>query len=364
MALRVVAFDTATGDRIARVPGSFTFELPYNGELGSIKVTAKWTREAVRLKTWQRTAAKRTILAVLDGNRVLCAGPITDRDLDTSGFSLNAAASIWRSLDDRFVLNPALANFESGEVLIDEDNPAPQWFTTLTGSLVDIAARLVDLALFWGPLPITTPPSEGGTNVRTYNGWELPTVGSRLSLLTGVADGPELRFVPSLRADGGITFHLEGDIELISKVHRWDTRLPLQRVAFLRITEDATNLASEAWGFGGKSDDVVLAARSRSDALTSLGWPVSQTSVPGLSTVSDLGTLRSHLNERVSRGTVPPEVFEFRVHRSHAPQPGDWADVRFIHPAYGQTDLPLKVLSVSGDSGEWLTVKGRQRNGL
>lgn len=365
MAMRVVAFDTRTGDRIARVPGSFTWETESN-EYGSIKVTSGWTKSARELKTWQRTQAKRTILAVLDGAEVVCAGPVQDRDPQTSGFTLNAAASIWWTLEDRLVLNPVLqSTFVDGEVLIDEDNPAPEWFTSFTGSYADIGADLVDLALAWGDLPIVTPAREGGTRVRTYNGWELLTVASRLKLLTGVIDGVEIRFRPELRPDGGIQFVYEAAPELISKTHRWNCTLPGQRVSMVRFPEDASGLASDVWAFGGKSDDIVLAARSTTSALTDLGWPVMQRAVTGLSSVSELSTLKGHTDERALRGSVTPVVYELRVHRSHAPKAGDWANVTFRHPAYeGLVDVPLKVLYVGGDSGEWLTVKGRQRNGL
>lgn len=365
MAMRLVAFDTRTGDRIARVPGSFTWSTEQN-EYGSIKVSSGWTKTAKELKTWQRTHAKRTILAVLDGSQVRCAGAITDRDPRTSGFTLNAAASIWWTLEDRLVLNPLLQSvFVDGEVLIDEDNPAPEWFSTFVGSYADIGADLVDLALAWGELPIVTPPREGGTRVRTYNGWELVTVASRLKLLTSIIDGVEIRFRPELREDGGIRFVYEAAPELMSTTHRWNTTLPEQRVAMVSFPEDASALASDVWAFGGKSNDVVLAARSTTAALTDLGWPVMQRAVAGLSNVSELATLKGHTDERAKRGSVTPEVYELKVHRSHSPTPGDWANVTFRHPAYeGQTNVPLKVLYVGGGSGEWLTVKGRRRNGL
>ncbi|WP_424936666.1 MULTISPECIES: hypothetical protein [Bacteria] len=365
MALRVVAFDTRTGNRLARVPGKFTFELPYNSAYGEIRVSSSWTRESQRLKVWQRTHAARTILAVIDGESVLCAGPVTDRELTPTGYTITAAGSIWRTLEDRLVLNPSLREkFVDGEVLIDEDNPAPEWFTQLRGSYVDIAADLVDLALAWGTLPILTPEREGGTYVRSYKGWELNTVASRLELLTGVINAPELRFTPFLRPDGGIVFTLQGAPELIDSTHRWNTLLPRQGVALVRISEDASLLASDVWGFGGRSDDIVLAARSQTPALTEIGWPVMQKALTSAASVSELSTLKAHTDERAQRGTTFPEVYELRVHRRHAPHPGDWANVRINHPAYGPTEVPLKILAVSGDASEWLAVRGRQRNGI
>lgn len=365
MALRVVAFDTVTGDRIARVPGDFTYDMAVN-EYGSIKVQSGWSTEAERLLTWQRTQAARTVLAVIDGADVVCAGPVTDREANSDGFTLNAAGSMWWMLEHRLTLNPALASsFVDGEVLIDEDHPAPEWFSTFTGSYADIGADLVDLAVAWGALPIVTPAREGGTRVRTYNGWEMQTVASRLQLLTGIIDGVEIRFRPVLRVDGGIEFLYEAASELISTVHRWNTTLPLQRVAVVKFPEDASMLASDVWAFGGKADDLVLAARSSTTALTELGWPVMQTTLASMSTVTELSTLKGHTDERALRGSVTPEVYELQVHRDHRPVPGDWANVTFRHPAYdGLVDVPLKVLSVAGGAGEWLTVKGRRRNGV
>lgn len=364
MALRVVAFDTATGDRIARVPGNFSYETVSN-DFGQIRVSSGWSQTAARLKTWQRTQEGRTILAVLDGDDVECAGPVIDRDPTMSGFTLTAAASIWRELEDRLVLNPALRDtFVDGEVLIDEDNPSPEWFSTFVGSYADIGAGLVELALAWGDLPIVTPPHEGGTRVRTYEGWQFFTVASRLKLLTGIMGGVEIRFPAEIRPDGGIQFCYEAAPELIPNVHRWNATLPRQRVSVVRIPTDASMLASEVWGLGGRSEDIVLAARSTSDALTALGWPLKQKALTGMSSVSTLDVLKGHTDERVARGSKIPEVYELRVHRSHRVTVGDWAELTFTHPAYGRTDVPLKILTVAGGPGEWLTVKGRPRDGI
>lgn len=364
MAVRLVAFDTASGDRIARVPGSFSYET-VSCDYGSIKVASGWTQTAARLKTWRRTQEGRTILAVLDGDRVVCAGPVTDRVPSMSGFTINAAASIWRELEDRLVLNPALKEtFIDGEVLIDEDNPAPEWHSTFAGSYADIGADLVDLAIAWGALPISTPPREGGVRVRDYEGWQFFTVASRLKLLTGIINGVEIAFPAELRPDGGIQFRYEAAPELIPRVHRWNATLPRQRVSVVQIPADASLLASEVWGLGGRSDDIVLAARSRSAALTSLGWPVKQKALTGMPSIATLDVLKGHTDERVMRGSTRPEVYELKVHRSHGVTVGDWAELTFMHPAYGRTDVPLKILNVAGDAGEWLTVKGRPRNGI
>ena len=364
MALRLLAFDTVTGNRIARVPGAFTWE-SVSCDFGSIRVQSGWTKTAAKLKTWARTQEGRTLLAVLDDTQIVCAGPVTDRVPTMDGFTIDAAASIWRELADRLVLNPVLKDaFVDGEVLIDEDNPAPQWFSSFTGSYADIGADLVDLARAWGPLPIVTPAREGGTRVRTYEGWQFYDVASRLKLLTGIRNGIEIRFPAELRSDGGIRFRYEAAPELIPKVHRWNATLPAQRVSVVQIPADASQIATEVWGLGGRSADIVLAARSRSTSLTSLGWPIKQRALTGLPEISTLSVLKDHTDERVLRGSVFPEVYELRVHRSHGVTVGDWAQLTYTHPAYGRTDVPLKVLTVAGNAGEWLTVKGRPRNGI
>lgn len=359
----VVAFDLVTGNRLARVPGTFEYEEEIN-EYGLITVNSQWSQEAADLRTWERTRSMRTILAVMQGTEVICAGPVTDRDPQRDDFQLNAASSFWRFFEERLALNPALQTmFQNGEVLVDEENPSPEWLLSFSGSFVDIAADLVDTALAWGPLPVSTPPREGGFQERNYRGWEFPTIGSRLRLLTGVIGGPELRFKPRIRPeDGGIWFDLEGGPEIIDNVHNWNAAVPESGVTLIRVPEDASRLATETWAFGGRSEDIVIAARARSTTLTDQGWPVMQKALDGLDSVTEVSTLEGHVQERINRSNVEPGVFELRVRADMGVRPGDWANVRIDDPAYGRGVVPLKILRIEGDGlSDYVAVFGRRR---
>lgn len=358
----LVAFDLVTGNRLARVPGQFDYEEEVN-EYGLITVTSQWSQEAADLRTWERTRPMRTIIAVMQGAEVICAGPITDRDPQRDNFQLNAAASFWRFFEERLALNPVLQTmFQNGEVLVDEENPSPEWILNFSGSFVDIAADLVDVALAWGTLPVTAPAREGGFQTRNYRGWEFATIASRLQLLTGVLGGPELRFKPRIRVDGGIWFDLQGAPELIDNVHSWNAAVPESGVTLIRVPEDASRLATDAWAFGGRSEDIVIAARARSTTLTDQGWPVMQKALTGLDSVTEVTTLEGHVQERIIRSNVEPGVFEFKVGVEKNVRPGDWANVRIDDPAYGQGVIPLKILRVEGNGlSDYVSVFGRRR---
>lgn len=261
------------------------------------------------------------------------------------------------------MLNRALASsWVNGEVLIDEDHPAPQWVLNLSGSLGDIARGLVAEALAWGPLPIDLPALTGGDNVRTYRGWDLAQTADRLTELTKVENGPEIEFAPYLTETGDLRWRLRaGTPELVDTVWQWNTTSPGRRVSLAGVDEDGTDMASESIGLGGRSEDVVLVGRRRSNTLTAAGWPVLQVANTGHTSVSNLSTLLGWLGEDVTRGGIDQESIELRVGAEHAVRPGDNADVGVRDPYLGRTVLPLKVVGVAGNTSEWLTVRCRMR---
>ncbi|WGD38470.1 hypothetical protein [Lysinibacter sp. HNR] len=362
--VKAVAFEMMTGNLIGRIPASDISWQQTLNDPGSIDITIDWSREADQWDVRAKTYPYRTLVAVMRGDHIIHAGPVTRRNLAGQKLTINAAG-MWKIFEHRLVLNHALASRHvDGMVMIDEENPSPEWVLEFTGSLVDIAVQLVAESLKWGRLPITLPGLTGGANVRTYYGFDLAYISDRLKQLTEVIGGPELRFDPQIGRDGKLFFTMRGDAELIDTVHNWNVAAPGGRAMLEGIDESADSMATDYWGLGGGSDDMVLVARASSDALTRQGWPVMQSADTTHSSVSELETLQGYVAEGIVRGSVTQEVFPIRVSAEHTVRPGDWANVTIAHPYTGHTTLPLKILEVSGDTTDWMTVQTRIRNGI
>ncbi len=362
--LKAVAFEMMTGSLIGRIPATDIKWTCSVNEPGSIDVEVKWSLRAMAWAVRNKTYPWRTIIAVMRGDQIINAGPVTRRAWVGGKLSIQASG-MWEMLKHRLVLNYQLASKNvDGMVLIDDENPSPEWILEFTGSLIDIAVKLVTEALKWGALPITLPPLTGGPNVRTYFGFDLATVHDRLTQITEVVGGPEIRFDPQIGADGKISFAMRGSAELIDTVHQWNCAAPDQPVVLASVDESGDAMTTDRWALGGGSDDMVLMARSSSAALTAQGWPVMQSADTSHSSVSELPTLKGYVDEAIVRGSVTQEVFSIQVSASQNVRPGDWADLTPKDMYLGDQPMPLKILDVSGDTTDWLTVKARIRNGV
>lgn len=322
---------------------------------GQLNLDIRWHR---LMRSWgarSKLTPWKYSIAVLDGDRVRFAGPIEARRWE--GMTLSVTASDgWGILENRLVLNHLLdARWVDGEILLDEENPRPEWVLQITGqSLYGIGAALIRETLKWGDLLIDSPPSEAGTNVRTYRGWDFATVADRIRELTEVRNGPVLRFEPYLREDGHLRLRYveSGD----RRLHSWVQAAPGQRIRVDSVDEDAASLATEAYALGGRDEDVVLAARSRSTTLTGAGFPVIQRADTSHSTVSRLDTLLGHTGRIVDDGSLLPESLALTVPADIDVVPGDAVDLEIDDPYIGRTLLTLSVARVSGDTSEWQQV--------
>lgn len=354
-------FDMRTGDYIRRIPvgkgttwektinapGSYSLDVPRS-------ILSRQAELHAIAKPWE------VAIAIMRGRRVLQAGPVVRRPW-AKRLKLNGAG-YWRYLDKRLVLNYALASMTiDGEILIDEENPAPEWVLALTGSYVDIAVKLITESAKWQQLLVDVPQLAGGINIRTYYGYDLAQVSTRLKQLTELQNGPELRFDPYLRADGGIRWRLEGDMEIVDNVWEWNTAIPGQGVNVLSLDDDGDGITTDGWGQGGRNEDILLMTR-RSASVAQVGkLPLLQGALTGHSTVSEIATLRGHTSNMVQRSMNTYGQVQLEVPIGYAVEPGDWVDLRTETPYMGRTQLQLKVVGVSGGVGDRQKIETRVR---
>ncbi|WP_043321630.1 hypothetical protein [Mycetocola saprophilus] len=343
------------GSNVAPV-SNVSWSLDYNAP-DSMELTLDKTRELARWNAREKIRPWKHCAALIDGGEVIAAGPVLRRKW-TGGLTVTCGGG-WDLFQKRLVLNYALAAaWRDGEVVLDEDNPAPQWLLTFAGmSLGGIGAALVREALKWGPLLVDTPGTpEVGINVRTYQGWDLATTAERLTDLTGVLNAPMIRFAPYLRADGNLRFRYESGA--VGNYRRMAETMPGHGVVLTDVDEDGSSMATDMFALGGRNEDIVLASRSTSRALPDAGWPVMQVADKSHTSVSDLATLKGYTNQGVVDGSTVPESTKLRVRASEGIRPGDVIDLTASNTFHGTREVQLHVAQVTGGLGEWCDVTG------
>ena len=341
----IVPFGECSWKLALNEAGSMDIRIPAS------RLFSQWSARS-KLRPWYAVAA------LIDGGEVIHAGPVLRRKWTPRGGLGVTVGGAWDLFSKRLVLNHDLeAAWVDGEVLLDEDNPSPEWVLQFAGlSLGGIGAALIREALKWGPLCVDEPGLEPGVHVRTYNGWDFASVSDRLEDLTGVINGPRIEFVPYLRADGHLRFRYEAS-QAGGTYHRLSTAFEGHGISVEDVDEDGGSLATEVYALGGRAEDIVLTARHRSSKLTAQGYPVMQEALKSHTSVSRVTTLQDHVSQRVLDGSTVPESTQLRLRRSLGVRPGDVLDLVTRSSYHGKTDQTLHVVEASGSAtSEWVTV--------
>lgn len=354
MHVQAYSFDGKPLPGAARVPvDGITFNDSLFNE-GGITLSLGKSSELAAYRPREKLRPWRTLVAVIDGRKVISAGPVLRR---TWGNGMTVTAGSGMSFfDKRLVLNYDLhAKWKNGEVLIDEENPSPEWLLSFRGlSLPGIANALLRETLKWGPLPIDPPsePLETGIHERNYRCFDFARMSDRLSELSEVINGPKLRCVPRLTPEGNLRFKF--DPGFVGVEHDLSTTLEGHGVALDSVDEDGGSIASEVFGMGGRDENLVLTARERN---LDTGLPLLQTALSSAGSVTRLSTLQEHVNQAVVDGTTLPESTRLRVRASRGVKPGDVINLTTSSVFYGgRVTIRLNVVQVSGDAGDWVNV--------
>ena len=327
-------------------PGSLTFDIS-----GGRSALAYRVRE--KLRPW------RSMVAVLDGKRVVAAGPVLRRKWAQDDGSVSVSCGDGMSFfGKRLVLNSALdRNWRDGEVVIDEDNPAPQWMLSFSGlSLAGIANGLLRETLKWGALPIDAPtePLERGINERNYRCFDYATILDRLNDLQEVRNGPMMRCIPYLTSQGWLRFKFDPGFD--GEDHYLSTTLEGHGIVLDSVDEDGGTIANEIFAMGGRDENVVLVARKRAELA---GVPLLQEAVMSHTSVSRITTLQDHVNQSLVDGCTIPESTKLRARASHGIRPGDRLHLTTSNGYHGDhVQTVLNVVQVSGDESEWVSIIG------
>lgn len=364
--MRVYAYSLVDGRPVARLPYTSAKGTSTLCQPGQMEVGVKLGASAALLDLRATCPPWKVGLAATVGGRIFGSGPVTSRKWDpvTSMLTFTCGDG-WAALGKRIVISHQLANgWSDGEVVIDDDHPAAFWRQQFYGaSYTDIASQLIEETERWGPLPIDLPSRDvtAATLTHRYDGWDLTPVQDRILDLTKLEHADEMEFYPYRDANRRFRWLLRGAPELMDNDWQWSCVAAGQQVQLIGVDEDGADMCSTSFGLGGRSEDLVLAAKVDSTELTGAGWPVLQAANTSHSSVSELDTLRSYCAEDVWRGSNLQESIQLKVSQAYAAHPGDYAEVRVRDPYMGNRVLPLKIVQVDWGTSQWLTVSCRIR---
>lgn len=328
--------------------------------------TAAWKAgDGLRPEFLNAIEPARTFAAVLQGDNVICAGPIWAHDFDiaTGTLRVKAASDIRSIFDHRYVMG------------VIAGTAWAEWVVTYTGlSLGTIAKRLVELLMSHtgGNLPIVLPADEtapaDADHTRTYKGHELATTAARIDQLMGVLGGPDIAFEPRLTADRmGVEWVMRVGTEAQPLLfqggldHVWDSRVPRGGVSGLSVHRDGGGLASRSWATGSGVDQALMMARKDDPALTDGGFPLLEV-IESRSSVLVQSTLDSWAAGNLSVAARPWMTWTASVRADMSPllgayRVGDFAKVWVpkSHP-YLSLLLPegfhrARITNIAGDLG-------------
>jgi|GEM_PF-845355 len=357
---RIFAGDLLTGRITTDLPvSSLTWGMRLN-DGGTIEVGLKPSaKELAGIDIKAATAELKQFIGVAVGDTILEAGPAGKGSYDPKAETFKVPASgIWSIFDKRKALNwtQILAGTPITETYI----------SIVSKTLGSIAAELVRISIQDNPdgqLPIVLPAQVAGINERNYQGFSLSWTGEMLRNLTGVQNGPDIRFRP--RYKGGDRQFVEWVMETGSADQPllqqsgddlvWDTSTPRSGVTGFGADTDGSRLASRVYQPGSGTERDMKLATASSRVLLDAGYPYTEADV-GAKDVEDQGILQANADQLLDAGSGTWEQWSLTVRADQAPmlgsyRPGDWARINVPpwHPILDAGERRVRVMAIDGD---------------
>lgn len=215
---------------------------------------------------------------------------------------------------------------------------APANWTTVTGisavatygpsTLRDIARSMLSDTLTRGTLPLDVPAALGDsdTNVRNYPVSDMAYLGTRLSELTQVQNGPDICFQPYFSAPGTIRHQA-----LIGNPYLTVTSQPVvfdygTNLISVIAPVSAGGLATRFYAKGSGTDAGSLVWGYAADAtFENAGWPMLESVDSGHSTVSTQTEINAWATANQTQNSRPVKAWSARVRLDGAAPAGSYA---------------------------------------
>lgn len=357
--MRVRICDLKSGRRILDLPylkASWTSEI---NTAESVSATVDLNDPRIRrLGLYNATWPGRTALIVED-EHLTVGGPLWKRAYDRDAGTLELTArGMWSYFDHRTLL-PVMTDYDR---LTNPDGSADTRYDTNLNNLSyeTIAKRWIQQSMRWtgGGMPIVFQDDADGTFQRNTKGAELKLIGDLLTDLTGVENGPDIRFQPRRQADGlGYEWMLMcGHPRITSPtVTKWDMSVTRSPVTDLTVEDDASNLASITWRTGGAAAEKAIIERGVDHTLTDRGFPLYERVTSLSSSVINDDVALDHALEDLRTSAMPERTWSFNVKRDHRLgiyDAGYPAMIKTRNDPWGIPDgwHPMRIMSLAGAS--------------
>lgn len=375
MVTRAFVADMVTGDQIQTLPTSLISweKRIITPEALRVSMTLR-PRAHQRLDVRNATMELKSSLVVMDGARVLGAGPIWERNYDdATGLWQAEAAGIRTLLDKRFVLPQVVT---ADDLLIaagdDAGQPNPAMRTTFTAATwPQIVRGLLEQSMLreGGALPLLFGETGSGAHDKLWEAASFKSVGEALDDITKLVDGVEIDFLPQVIANKLrylVRVGEDAKPQLSSPtVHKFDFTPTKSSVRRLRVRSSGRELASERWGSGGRQAARALFSRVFSRKLIDAGYPRTEGLSSAHSTVIEQDTLDRYTAEDLLASAAPLEWWSFQFHADRAPfladvNVGDYCTLHLRNNRY-LADSPAegylrRIVALSGDNkSRWVT---------
>lgn len=330
--------------------------------------------DALALDLRSSSEPNKTILfARTDDDMILAWGLIGDdgREWDEDSRTLSLSASgISSSFFGKTIIAPVGARTGALITLDGEGYPVvnPAHNTSLAGlSLGTIGKRLVAARLAWpgAPAVFDLPADEAGVNERAYLFSSMKAIGSALSDLTNVENGPDFAFEARRGAGLGLRYLMRHGSAATPRIGSDAGSWHLGEgspVTGLKVKDAIAGGISAGWMTAGKQSGTALLSRVLNGAPIAAGYPPLDIVDTTHSDVSVQATLNAYNAENVAGAQTATRSLSFSVRADATPalgayRPGDTMtlDIPDGHPWF-TTAIPIRITSISGDEAG-LTVK-------
>lgn len=322
MVVSVYLFETRGGALITQLdPSGYNWSVQVN-TAETLSVTLKTDGDTRNLLTpWKHSLA-------FDVDGLLLGGPVLPYSYDADKTEVQVTARGLRYMFDNPPILPVSAL--TGDIAPD-GLPDPAFDTTISGvDLGTIGKRLVQQAMMWPgwvDIPITFHADRPGAATRTYTAADLSkTVDSALSDLSGVENGPDIRFRLLRTSDDSFGWvyesgtatqpRLQGEVPLV-----WET----EEAQGLNVRTDPQVMGSMSWSMGGRTADKTLIRSLYDPFLVDQGFPLLHVKSDASTSTSELSTLDKWNVEALRTARVPAEFWSLKVPTDVSPFPFEYA---------------------------------------
>ena len=329
---RVWVCDTITGQRLNVVPvKDFTWARCFNEGAGEQQASIPVNDPTVKMLDLRGLIVERSSTLVYEvGSNVVAAGVVMDTDYDRDAGTLQIVhEDIWKILDDRLVIKHG-----APYVVTEKLTYGPL-------SLGTIAKRVVQEAVApggWYGLPIVFPADVGGSETRTYYGYQMQTVPDALTEIMESDGGPDIDFTPRWNAGTGNLEWVMRAAPNLATGNAWEYNLDAAKPAAFNVNAktDTSRFANNAYAVGEGTEKNV---KYRSNPTPDHSRPAAEGVTP-FKGVKDLGVLGGLAVERSRALSVPTRHYSMSILKNASP---------------GATDLSLgDTIRVMSAADPWM----------